>query len=347
MNGKVLLSRSSVIFFLFFVALRTHVLASGISDEELSPAPMGDSRIHPLRLLGSGRLVHLFDDSLEFLFSGVRDYQIGDEWGKQQVDVSALPGRDQVYRRSVNATAFFNTATSFYLGKFAGEHVMATNHHVLDSAQLCPGRLVQFSTRKQRYRCKAMIGTWPEIDLALFVLDNADLADVDLLPFAGNFSIGKPLEENTLLLTAGFGIAGNTSRMMTVNENSDCRVVSRRDEFRLMADPDRFNPAEYKAWSFATGCSVSHGDSGSPVVNRQTGEVVGIVWTGAIPKEERIQKSSYLREIQSKRDEEIWSLLTYVVPSQKIGEKLRRELIAGSIPQQFSQVVREILNPRP
>ena len=293
--------------------------------------------------LGSGRLLPVLNSALEFLFAGVRDYQIGDDWGKKEIDVTSLPIKDAVYRRSVNATAFFNSATAFYLGKFAGEHLMATNHHVLERESDCTGKLVQFTVRNQRYRCKAMIGSWPEIDLALFILENPGAADADLPAYAGNFNFKSAPAENTPLLTAGFGIAGNPGRKMMVNENQDCRIVSPQGEYRLMADPDRYNPAEYKAWSIATGCSVSHGDSGSSVVNRETGDVVGIVWTGAIPKEERIQHSSYIKLIQSRRDEEIWSLLTYVVPAEKIGAKLRRELQSGNIPRAFAPAVSQML----
>ncbi|MEN9825671.1 MAG: hypothetical protein RI953_1416 [Pseudomonadota bacterium] len=342
MNRKLLSSR------LFFgpLLVTLGLPVSVIAAHELQLATnfgSNNQTDHYVRRLGSGQLLSIENDALEFLFAGVRDYQIGDEWGKREVDITSLPSQDEVYRRSVNATAFFNSATAFYLGKFAGEHVMATNHHVLDRDSDCSGRQIHFTVRKQKYRCKALIGSWPEIDLALFVLENPGTADDDLLPYAGNFDFNAPLAEDTRLLTAGFGIAGNPGRKMVVNENPDCRIVSSQGEYRLMADPDKYNPADYKAWSFATGCSVSHGDSGSSVVNRQTGGVVGIVWTGAIPKEERIQHSSYIKEIQSRRDEEIWSLLTYVVPAEKIATKLRQELSSGSIPRRFVPAISQML----
>lgn len=294
--------------------------------------------------LGSGVPIPLqsFEDVLEF--SGIRDYQIGDEWGKKEVEPSKLSQRDSVYVRAVQATAFFNSATSFYLGKFGGEHVMATNHHVLSSDAGCRGRTVHFSLRDSKYSCKAMIGSWSDVDLALFTLEADPKADQDLSPYAKNFDFNSVIFENTSLLTAGFGIAGNRNRKMMVNENSDCRVISGRDEFRYMADPDQLNPAEYKTWSFATGCSVSHGDSGSAIVNRTSGAVLGLLWTGAIPKEARIQDSNYLKEIQVRRDGEIWQLLTYAVPAKKIAEQLNSALNSGELAQQHISVVREILS---
>lgn len=299
-----------------------------------------------VRELGSGLPVRVSTLFERFLFAGVLDYQIGDEWGKKVIDPDRRPETDPVYFRAVHGTAYFNSATAFYLGRFAGQHVMATNHHVLGSDWECDGRSANFTVRKKRHRCKELIGSWPEVDLALFTLEGNAEADRDLLGVGRNFDFFNIVSKDLPLLTAGFGIAGNASRQMVINENGDCRVISGDNEFRLLADPDRYNPATYKAWSFATGCSVSHGDSGSAVLSRMDGRVVGIVWTGAIPKEERIQRSSYLAEIQSRRDEEVWSLLTYVVPAKKIAERLRSALSNGELNARQQSIVRELLGER-
>jgi hypothetical protein len=305
-----------------------------------------DSLSDSIPKLGSGFPLSVPALLENFSLSGVRDYQIGDEWGKKQVDSARLPQNDPVFIRSVQSAAMFNSATSFYLGNFDGFHLMATNHHVLDHAHDCEGRLVNFTLRKKKYRCREMIGTWSDVDFALFTLDPADISNSDLAPYASQFDFINPPEEDTPLLTAGYGIAGNSGRQLMVNENSDCRVISGRDEFRFMADPDLFNPASYKAWSFATGCGVSHGDSGSAIVGRKTGKVVGLVWTGAIPKESKIQNSRYIRELQERDDDEIWSLLTYAVPATKIKEKLEKVLQTNEIAARHRAAVREFLLQR-
>lgn len=296
-----------------------------------------------VRGLGSGEPIRVSQIIERFLFAGVRDYQIGDEWGKKPVDTSRLRDADPVYIGAVHATASFNSATAFYLGRFAGQHVMATNHHVLSSDWECDGRSANFTIRNRRHRCKALIGSWPEIDLALFTLESSNAVDSDLRGLGRNFDFAGDLRANVRLLTAGYGIAGNSSRQIVVNENQDCRVISADNDFRFIADPDRFNPADYKAWSFATGCSVSHGDSGSAVIRRSSGEVVGVVWTGAIPKQERVQSSAFLRELQERADEEIWSLLTYAVPAKKIAERLLSALSENEIAAEHQPTVRELL----
>ena len=294
--------------------------------------------------LGSGIPLSVEKLRLREYLSGVSDYQIGDSWGKKPVLESDLPSRSPAYIRAVLATASFNSATAFYLGRFGQWHVMATNHHVLERSSDCQSRRANFVLLKKRFSCASMIGSWPEIDLALFTISVPE-SDSKLLQSVGrNFDFKSELMEDTALITAGFGIAGNSNRELMVNDNDDCRVMSNNGEFRLMADPDEYNPASYKAWSFSTGCSVSHGDSGSAMVNKINGAVVGLLWTGAIPKEARIQNSSYLRQLQKEDSDEIWSLLTYAVPATKISEKLKSELQSGRLKNEDKEIVQLILD---
>ena len=90
-----------------------------------------------------------------------------------------------------------------------------------------------------------------------------------------------------------------------------------------MPDPDALNPGTYDAWSFANGCDVSHGDSGSAMVDRKTGKPIGLIWTGKIPKSPKVQQSQYLNEILQKQSPEIWTELSYAVPAAKIREVLQ------------------------
>ena len=93
-----------------------------------------------------------------------------------------------------------------------------------------------------------------------------------------------------------------------------------------MADPDDLNPADYKAWSFAFGCDISHGDSGSPLIHRETGEILGIVWTGRIPKSPVVQSSQTLREWLSDGPEDIWKELSFGVPAFQMKVVLEQKI---------------------
>src|SRR5690606_34729203 len=96
---------------------------------------------------------------------------------------------------------------------------------------------------------------------------------------------------------------------LVANQDNDCIVYSETDDVRFMADPDDLNPGDYSVWSFANGCDVSHGDSGSAMVDRNTGEIVGIIWTGRIPKDKKVQDPAYLDSIYSSSSEDVWKQL--------------------------------------
>jgi hypothetical protein len=113
-------------------------------------------------------------------------------------------------------------------------------------------------------------------------------------------------------------------------------------EYRQMADPDRWNPGSYRAWSFAMGCDASHGDSGSAIVDRESGRVMGIIWTGRIPKNPAVQSSQTLTQLFRSGDEMIWQELSYAVPAPKIKETLER-VVSGNMPEDSKRILRALL----
>lgn len=82
------------------------------------------------------------------------------------------------------------------------------------------------------------------------------------------FDFTTPLKPGQMLATAGYGRGDNPRGELVGNEDSDCKVFSKENDFRFMRDPDELNPGEDLVWSFAHGCDVSHGDSGSAIVDR-------------------------------------------------------------------------------
>lgn len=274
-------------------------------------------------------------------FSGTDDYRLGDEWGKRPVTQADLDKASPAFRRAALATATVGGATAFYLGKFGGAHVMATNHHVMPSDS-CRMRTARFRLLGVNAPCDTLLGTWPEIDLALFTVRLTAADEAKLLPVGASFRVHDDLRAGQQLLTIGFGVAGNPTGNLMAAQDSDCYVFSSDAEYRLMADPDGLNPGSYRAWSFAFGCDGSHGDSGSSVVDRATGNVVGILWTGRIPKDRSVQSSSNLTKMFQSRDAAIWEQLNYAVPAKKVGEHLGR-LLEGSIPERTKQIFSEML----
>ncbi len=276
-------------------------------------------------------------------FSGTDSYRLGDEWGKKAVTQADLANATPAFRRAALATANLGGGTSFYLGKFNGAHVMATNHHVMPSDS-CRSRTARFRLLGVNAACESFLGTWPEIDLTLFTVRLNASDEVKLAPVAGNFRLHNDVSAGQKLLTIGFGTAGNPTGALMANQDSDCYVFSETGEYRQMADPDQFNPGSYRAWSFALGCDCSHGDSGSAIVDRESGQVVGIIWTGRIPKAREMQSSANLSKLFEEKQEAVWNQLTYAVPAKKIGELLQR-LTESSLPDRTRGIFLEMLKP--
>jgi hypothetical protein len=282
----------------------------------------------------------LMDDS-SFI---ANEYQVGDEWGKKPVTREEFNNQPQLTHIAYG-TAHVSGGTGFYLGKFAGKHVMATNHHVCSGGFNCKaGSTVKFPLMGKSFTIEAFYGSWPEIDLALFAI-KVNSGDEALMTQVDNpFDFRLPIKEGEPLATLGFGAAENPSRQLVGNWDDDCKVFSADNDYRLLADPDSVNPGPYKTWSFVVGCDVSHGDSGSAMVDRASGHVIGIIWTGKIPKDPRVQSSAYLDELLAKKSPEIWSELSFAVPSVKIQEKLRK-VLAGEKPNvPFALVLNSMIN---
>jgi S1-C subfamily serine protease len=139
---------------------------------------------------------------------GTDDYRLGDEWGKYPVTAEMMGRATPAFRRAAMATAKVGGATGFFLGKFNGELVMATNHHVYTSAASCGS--VRFPLLNIRASCDKFYGSWPEVDLALFSVRLENPADeAKLMAVAGNFQFKDPVRLGEMLMTIGFGIAGN------------------------------------------------------------------------------------------------------------------------------------------
>lgn len=271
-------------------------------------------------------------------------YQLGSEWGKIPVTQQTMAANSEVYRRAAFATARVNRATGFVLGIFEGEVVVATNHHVCPSAWQCMGSTVDIPWLGLRAAVQTFLGTWPDIDLALFTLNVTDARKREELAQVGrNFAWNAVLQPGQRMLSVGFGKGENPRREMVAVQDHDCVVFSGPGEYRKMGDPDVINPGTYQAWSFAHGCDVSHGDSGSAMVDRDTGDVLGIVWTGRMPKERRFQDSNALDALLAHPTEEVWDQLNYGVPATKMAEHLRNMVRSPSMPEGHRRLIQALL----
>lgn len=298
----------------------------------------------PVIRLGSG--LPLSETAVELesstSMSPANTYQIGDEWGKKPLSNADLAAQPQLLR-AAQATASLGGATGFYLGTYNGQAVVATNHHVCPSLQACVGKTATFPLLGKSARVRKSLGTWTEIDLSLVIVDISPRDASAFARVASNFDFATPVKPGQPLFTAGFGVASNPLRRLMANQDGDCKVFSQEDDFRLMADPDDLNPGTYEAWSFANGCDVSHGDSGSAMVDRKTGKPVGLIWTGKIPKSDAVKSSERLAALVGTDDPDVWKELSYAVPAVKIKEYLTRVVDEGSLDEDVSTTIQAIV----
>jgi S1-C subfamily serine protease len=290
------------------------------------------------------RMPHIFR-GLEFVFDS--RYQIGEEWGKKPVTQLDLESDPNLKRMALATARIRSGGTGFYIGRYNGRHVIATNHHVCPSAFECSGQgVVHFPLlNNARLNQLEFYGSWPEIDLALFaVTEPSEELAAELAQVASPLSFDEHLEHGQELVTIGFGGANNPQRQMVANRDSDCVVYSGDGEYRLMADPDDLNPGPYKAWSFANGCDVSHGDSGSAMMNRDTGRVIGIIWTGRIPKDPKVQSAQFMRNLLVNPTEEVWTQLSYGVPAVHMKAYISDLFVKGEIAPEHALTIRSILD---
>ena len=201
---------------------------------------------------------------------------------------------------------------------------MATNHHVIEDQSACNQARLTFALLGiSSGRCDKVLATTTDLDLTIFSVKGLAAEEIqEILAVSQTFANVLP-KKGAMLLTIGYGSAGNPGqRSLMATQDSDCKTFSEDGDIRFLADPDQLNPGPYKSWMFASGCDVSHGDSGSAFVDRTSGEIVGIVSTGKIPKNEKVRDAAYLRNIFDTSSEDVWSELTYVVPASKITEFL-------------------------
>lgn len=276
-----------------------------------------------------------------------RTYQIGTEWGKIPVTEEILQNATPAFLRAAYATVKVGGGTGFYLGKFGKYHVIGTNNHVCPAGYACLNQAAKFALLKREFKITKFFGTFKNIDTSILGIEVPAQDEALLAPYAKNFAFKKDLYHQQPLVTVGFGIGNNPKRVIVANQDEDCTVFSDNAEYRYMKDPDELNPGENEVWSFANGCDVSHGDSGSAMVDRITSEVMGIIWTGRIPKDPRVQTGKFVAHLKANpKAEEIWTQLSYGVPAVKIGEFLYNATQSSTISAETRQLYLNMLDTK-
>ena len=245
-----------------------------------------------------------------------QEYRIGDQWDR--VSRFERPEYSD-YFGSVGEIG--SHATVFYIGEFKNRSFGITNAHVCPSQAKCENRFIEFFYHKNEsgQSLKGVVSqvalVEQSLDLALIELDFKNKGSFSTRPTPLVFS-DELLTENDQLVIMGYGLHLNEYGVLTIGDDQDCRVFD--TTVRKISDPDQTNPLSYQVDSLPMGCDASHGDSGAPILDQQTGLVRGLLWTGRVPKHSSIARDSF-RNLPL---EFLWRELNFLVPADRIARRL-------------------------
>lgn len=276
--------------------------------------------------------------------------QIGSAFERTFLEPGDEVSLQENLQKAALSAAEFGTGSAFYIGEFEGRHIMGTNAHVMmafadevswtaedynqnleESCKIFPGvpesepKYIRFSLVEKEYDCKRLLGVWPEIDFALFEIEVKD--GFSFKNMGVSLAQNKKHHKDQALSMYSYGSylnPGSLDFSLASSEGELCRVFS--DEERLLSDSDE---NEDGVWSFATGCDISTGDSGSAIIDSKTGLITGVIWAGAGEKSAQAKEDTHLLKILKSEvdgEELVWSQMNYGVPILKILGGIEKDL---------------------
>jgi hypothetical protein len=186
--------------------------------------------------------------------------------------------------------------TAFFVGRLKGKPLFLTNEHVLNKVN-CSLSQIHFFDRqgfRQSAYCEKIYfsyGESTESDVTLFSLSErwSHMLPQDLLELDFHYS-PHPGDQ---LAQVGFGQkirlpSGLETRErfylklpMQLETGEDCVLSSAAGRlFKTLMPKEREGRDYIVDFAFATGCSIRSGDSGSAVLNLNTGKIIGLFYSG-------------------------------------------------------------------
>lgn len=258
-------------------------------------------------------------------------YQIGEDWSRIFFKNFT---NDRVLNHVLSATAKVEIPASlgivpaqgsaFYVGQFNGEYLMMTNHHVISNFSQCrypgPGRVrakITFATG-DHYDCARIVATFENIETTFFTINVPDSKKGLFQNLALKLDFKRTYKAGDKLLTAGYGTFDNPRAKLTYENSDTCELVSNTSEPHWLSFVNSKSKRTVQAWSFSHACEISPGDSGSPIVSRLTGKVIGLNWATETNKPMSLRDSATIQNMIQDQDPFMWRDLSYGVPNLSI-----------------------------
>lgn len=256
-------------------------------------------------------------------------YYIGKSWSKRpfpqkQSNTNLLK---ELKDNIIAVTDGMNKATASYMGRTAsGLHLVLTNMHVIDDFNACQGVMKNAPFHFEQpmgasYYCERELMRFPEVDLSIISL--AALPSDPILNQKKGLSLAQNFTfiDSQRFLTAGFGIYKNEGRKLVIDDSDECRLISEPGNFHQMNG----DSGKAKIWSMAVACDISIGDSGSPLIDKESGKIVGLMWSGVYPKFKDRSSFESIEKIIDSSPELVWKSYNYAVPVTEIQNYLEAQ----------------------
>lgn len=278
--------------------------------------------------------------------------QIGSSFGRKFLKPGEEDSLAQQLKRAARSAGEFGTGSAFYIGQFNGRHLIGTNAHVAmafaeetnwslknyeqnpeEACAIFPGydesdiNYVRFSLVEKNFNCERLVGIWAEIDFAIFEIKNPEGFDFEGMGLSLVNSVEPYKNQSLAMFSYGQHLNDHGPDLdLAYSTDRHCRSFSDAVDHTLIVGEEI---GDRGVWSFALGCDISVGDSGSALIDKASGLFAGVIWAGAQIKGDKVKNDSRLSQILESEIEDkdlIWSEMNYGVPASKVVEVIQSSL---------------------
>lgn len=264
------------------------------------------------------------------IWPGNHVYQNGDQWSSSKpyevIDNHDLTNLAQIVGHGSNRADTFNIGTAFYLGQFAGEHLVATAKHVAARDRgltSCDGeRNIVFTEVGVTATCRSNIFTTSPYDFIIMSVTFSDARKAELLK-SSTFKLNRNLKKsfNQPLAIAGFGRFRSRPKQVHLSYDSDCRGMS-DDDLRPTNNIENYP---------VVACDASPGDSGAPILDLESREIIGLIQgatSSSLPRVESKVIQDFL-QLRQGMSEDIGR--TVYIPTSYVLKDLEERILSGEV----------------
>jgi hypothetical protein len=208
-------------------------------------------------------------------------YQAGEAWSPHDA-TDMFPEFAKIVALDSNADGR-RGATVFYLGQFAGESLVATAAHVFEgqkfggSPRCDDQRIFRFETLQLEVYCKRLVWKSAKYDFALLAIDSKDQESLNTLRESAICplpQVANPV--NHRIAIGGYGRYRNPYSALHFMADDDCRVLS-EEKFNFSKSRTSSDEIQQQTSYPVISCDGSPGDSGAPLLDRDSGKLLGLV----------------------------------------------------------------------